>query len=241
MQKQRICSTSDIPDNGMKSYDVEGRKILVVNAGQRFHAYQGLCPHQDVCLDEGYFDGQLLTCHQHLWQWDIRTGDAVGLAEMPLEKYDVEVAGGDVFVVQSSALRAVDMLKDVSDASLRRLEELARPEQHAAGAVIYDVDDPADDIYVLESGRVEFTIGRDDRTRLAGFMLRKGEVFGWAALLEQHPRRIARAVCHEDSVLLRLNGEAVIDVLEADPASGLMVMRRLATLVARHTTGLQNG
>lgn len=241
MQKQRICSTSDIPDNGMKSYDVEGRKILVVNAGQCFHAYQGLCPHQDVCLDEGYFDGQLLTCHQHLWQWDIRTGDAVGLAEMPLEKYDVEVAGGDVFVVQASALRAVNMLKDVSDASLRRLEELARPEQHAAGAVIYDVDDPADDIYVLESGRVEFTIGRDDRTRLAGFMLRKGEVFGWAALLEQHPRRIARAVCHEDSVLLRLNGEAVIDVLEADPASGLMVMRRLATLVARHTTGLQNG
>jgi toluene monooxygenase system ferredoxin subunit len=87
---------------------------------------------------------------------------------------------------------------------------------------------------------VEFTIGRDDRTRLAGFMLRKGEVFGWAALLEQHPRRIARAVCHEDSVLLRLNGEAMLDALEADPISGLMVMRRLATLVARHTTGPQN-
>ena len=62
----------------------------------------------------------------------------------------------------------------------------------------------------------------------------------WAALLEQHPRRIARAVCHEDSVLLRLNGEAMLDALEADPTSGLMVMRRLATLVARHTTGPQN-
>jgi toluene monooxygenase system ferredoxin subunit len=240
MQKQRICSASDVPDNGMKSYDIEGMKILVVNAGECFHAYQGLCPHQDVCLDEGYFDGQLLTCHQHLWQWDIRTGEAVGLAEAPLEKYEVEVSEGEIFVLQSSALKAVDMLKDVSAASLERLEALARREQLSAGAVIYEVDDPADDLYVLESGRVEFTIGRDDRTRLAGFMLRKGEVFGWAALLEQHPRRIARAVCHEDSVLLRLNGEAMLDALEADPTSGLMVMRRLATLVARHTTGPQN-
>ncbi len=241
MQKERICSATDIPDNGMKTYEIKGVKVLVASAGECFYAYQGLCPHQDVCLDEGYFDGSVLTCHQHLWQWDIRTGEAMGLAEAPLEKYEVEVSDGELFVVQSSALKAVEMLKDVPAATLSRLEQLAKREEYDEGTVVYEVDDPTDDLYVLESGRVEFTIGREGRTRLAGFMLRKGEVFGWAALLEQSPRRIAKAICHEKSVLLRINGGAMLEVLESDPASGFVVMRRLSELIARHMSGPQNG
>ena len=55
MNKIRICSARDVPCNGMKSYDTEaGLKVLVANAGDTFYAYQGLCPHQDVCLDEGW-------------------------------------------------------------------------------------------------------------------------------------------------------------------------------------------
>jgi hypothetical protein len=30
---------------------------------------------------DGFFDGKTLTCHQHLWQWDIHSGSAIGLAE----------------------------------------------------------------------------------------------------------------------------------------------------------------
>ena len=81
---------------------------------------------------------------------------------------------------------------------------------------------------------MEFIIGRGDRTSPAGFMLRKGEVFGWAALLQDHPRRIAKAACMEKSMLLRLNGEAVLEVLAAEPASGFLVMRQLSTLITKH-------
>ena len=81
---------------------------------------------------------------------------------------------------------------------------------------------------------MEFLIGRDERTTPAGFMLRKGEVFGWAALLESQPVRIARATCLEKSTLLRINGRGALKVLEADPASGYIVMRRLSSLIARY-------
>jgi toluene monooxygenase system ferredoxin subunit len=87
---------------------------------------------------------------------------------------------------------------------------------------------------VLESGRVEFLIGRDERVSPAGFMLRKGEVFGWAALVENQPRRIAKATCLEPSQLLKINGMQALQVLESDPASGFLVMRRLASLIARY-------
>ena len=41
-------------------------------------------------------------------------------------------------------------------------------------------------------------------------MLRKGEVFGWAALLDNQPRRIARARCLEHSRLLRIDGRQTL-------------------------------
>ena len=68
-------------------------------------------------------------------------------------------------------------------------------------------------------------------------MLKKGEVFGWAALLEGYPARIASARCVEDSSVLRINGSAALGVLEGDPASGFAVMRRLAALIARFLAG----
>jgi toluene monooxygenase system ferredoxin subunit len=235
MKRTRICSASEIPPNGMKSYDTAiGVKVLVVNTGDTFYAYQGQCPHQDVCLDEGFFDGSTLTCHQHLWQWDITTGEAVGLAEAPLERYDLQHEDGEIFVVQSSALKVSELFKGVSDAAIARLDSLARREEHASQSTLYEMGDPADDLYILESGRVEFVIGREDRTSMAGFMLRKGEVFGWAALLEDHPRRIAKAECLEPSTLLRLNGEEVLKVLAEEPMSGYLVMKQLSTLITKH-------
>lgn len=234
MKRIPICKASDIPLNGMKSYDtVLGVKVLIVNSGDAYYGYQGLCPHQDVCLDEGFFDGSTLTCHQHLWQWDITTGAAVGLAEAPLERFEIEHEGGDIYVLQSSALKVSELFKSASDATIARLDALVRREEHEGQSTLYDVGDPADDLYILESGRVEFVIGREDRTSLAGFMLRKGEVFGWAALLEDHPRRIAKAACMEKSTLLRLNGEEVLRVLADDPASGYLVMRELSMLITK--------
>jgi toluene monooxygenase system ferredoxin subunit len=235
MKRIPICKASDIPANGMKSYDTAlGVKVLIANAGDAYYGYQGMCPHQDVCLDEGFFDGATLTCHQHLWQWDITTGEAVGLAEAPLERFVIEHEGGELFVLQSSALKVSELFKGASDAAIARLDALARRETHQSLATLYDVDDPADDLWVLESGRVEFIIGRGERTSPAGFMLRKGEVFGWAALLENHPKRIARAACAETSTLVRLKGEDVLRVLADDPASGYLVMRQLSSLITKH-------
>ncbi|WP_298236389.1 cyclic nucleotide-binding domain-containing protein [uncultured Azohydromonas sp.] len=237
MSRIRLCKAGDVPPQGMKCYDgSDGQKVLVLRSVDGFRAFQGLCPHQDVCLDEGFFDGRTLTCHQHLWQWDASTGEAMGLAEAPLERYALEQVDDELFLVRGSALRASQLFKDVAEPTLHALEALARRECHASPDVIYDVGDPATDIYVLESGRVEFVVGREDRTRRAGFMLRKGEAFGWAALLDDHPVRIARATCMEPSQVLRLDGRHTLELLRSDPVSGFEVMRQLSHLIAYQLT-----
>lgn len=237
MSKKFVCRAEEIPSGGLKEVEVEsGLKVLVANAGGDFYACQAICPHQEVPLCEGLFDGEVLTCHMHLWQWDIRTGAPQGLAESPLQLFDITVEDGVIYLAPPSALDSSELFKGLPRETLTRLQALCQPETHSEGSTLYQVGDPAEDLYILESGRVEFLIGRDERTTPAGFVLRTGEVFGWAALLDGQPSRIARATCLEKSSVLRMNGKEVLKVLESDPASGYLVMRRLAELITRYLT-----
>jgi toluene monooxygenase system ferredoxin subunit len=99
MEKTMVCRTGEVPANGLKECEAEGgRKVLIINAGGEFFAVQATCPHEEVPLCEGIFDGSVLTCHQHLWQWDIRSGEPQGVAEAPLERYEVVLEGDAVCV-----------------------------------------------------------------------------------------------------------------------------------------------
>jgi toluene monooxygenase system ferredoxin subunit len=238
MARRMICRVADVPENGLKQCEAEGGlKLVVANAGGEFFGFQAICPHQEVPLCEGLFDGSTLTCHMHLWQWDVRTGAPLGIAEAPLQRYPLERQGDALYLGgDNTAIEVGELFNGLDAAILEKLAQLAKRESHEAGAVLYRPGDPAEDFFVLESGRVEFQIGRDARVDPAGFMLNKGEVFGWAALLENHPQRIASARAMENSVLLRLNGKQALKLLESDPASGYVVMRRLSGLIARFLT-----
>jgi toluene monooxygenase system ferredoxin subunit len=236
MSKALVCSVADVPENGLKECEAEGGlKLLVANAGGEFYGFQAVCPHQDVPLCEGMFDGSTLTCHMHLWQWDVRTGEPMGLAEAPLQRYPIECEGGNLYLGgESGALDVGELFNGIAKQTIEKLAALARQETHPAGTVLYKPGDPVDDFFVLDSGRVEFLVGRGGREAPGGFMLRKGEVFGWAALLDGYQARIASARCLEASSLLRINGKKALQVLEGDPAAGFVVMRRLAALIARY-------
>jgi toluene monooxygenase system ferredoxin subunit len=234
MAKRMVCRVADVPENTLKECEAEGLKLVVANAGGEFVGFQAMCPHQDVPLCEGLFDGATLTCHMHLWQWDVRTGAPLGIAEAPLQRYPLARDGDALYLGESSALDVGELFNGLAPATLEKLVSLAKKENHPTGAVLYRPGDLAEDFYVLDSGRIEFLIGRGDRAAPGGFMLVKGEVFGWAALLEGTPTRIASARCLEDSSVLRINGRNALRVLEGDPAAGFTVMRRLAALIARY-------
>jgi toluene monooxygenase system ferredoxin subunit len=236
MAKRLVCRVADVPENGLKECEAEGGlKLVVANAGGEFYGFQAVCPHQDVPLCEGLFDGSTLTCHMHLWQWDVRTGAPLGIAEAPLQRYPLAREGDALYMGgEGTALDVGELFNGIAGSTIAALAALARREDHPPGAVLYRPGDPAEDFFVLDSGRVEFLIGRGERTALGGFMLKKGEVFGWAALLDGYPTRIASARCLEASTLLRINGKAALAVLERDLHAGFVVMRRLSALIARY-------
>jgi toluene monooxygenase system ferredoxin subunit len=94
-----ICKITDIPVHGLKQIEAGGRSICVVNAGERFYACQAACPHEGVALCEGAFDGEVLVCLEHLWQWSLAEGgEPRGLAEQPLEMIEIEQKGDALYL-----------------------------------------------------------------------------------------------------------------------------------------------
>ena len=95
---RRVGPAQDVPAAGMKAYTVDGTEILIVHTGQAFVAYQAMCPHEAVPLEAGVHDGCVLTCLEHLWQFDLETGAPMGDAEAGLKAYPLKNEGGELYV-----------------------------------------------------------------------------------------------------------------------------------------------
>ncbi|HEU4368805.1 MAG TPA: Rieske 2Fe-2S domain-containing protein [Methylomirabilota bacterium] len=94
----RVCGAADVPVNGMKEFTVDGVTVLIVNTGDGFAAYQALCPHEAVPLETGVHDGSILTCLEHMWQFDLHTGAPLGDAEVGLKGYRLKEERGDLYI-----------------------------------------------------------------------------------------------------------------------------------------------
>jgi nitrite reductase/ring-hydroxylating ferredoxin subunit/(2Fe-2S) ferredoxin len=94
----RVCRSDEVPANGMKQFSVGGVDVLVVHGGDGFLAYQALCPHETVPLEQGIHDGCVLTCLEHMWQFDLRTGTPMGDAQVGLKGFTLKDERGELYV-----------------------------------------------------------------------------------------------------------------------------------------------
>jgi nitrite reductase/ring-hydroxylating ferredoxin subunit/(2Fe-2S) ferredoxin len=98
----RVCASADIPVNGMKEVSIDGTSVLVVNAGGEFVAFQAMCPHEAIPLADGVCDGSVLTCLEHMWQFDARSGAPMGDAQEGLTKFATKEERGELYVSLSA-------------------------------------------------------------------------------------------------------------------------------------------
>ncbi len=134
----------------------------------------------------------------------------------------------------TEVLHRAELFADVSEDTLAEIAALSERRDFEEGDPIYELGESADDIFVLVSGRVRFTLGVGNRPQSSGSIMTSRMVFGWAALVDYQPRRVATALCLEPSTVLALNGKKLLDVFEKDPRAGFLVMRRIAEMIARN-------
>lgn len=99
MSFTKVCTVDDVWEGEMAPFSVNGHEIvLVCGDGGSIKAFQAMCPHQDISLAEGKFDGKKLICRAHLWQFDAETGKGVNPSDCALAEYPVKLDGDDIFV-----------------------------------------------------------------------------------------------------------------------------------------------
>ena len=105
MSWKKICAVTEVPENALQKYDVDGIEIMIANFGEGYRAFPPRCPHMEepLCESGMLFDG-MLTCSKHLWQWNLKTGEMIGMAEKELLFYDVKQEDGEVYAHIEQAL-----------------------------------------------------------------------------------------------------------------------------------------
>jgi nitrite reductase/ring-hydroxylating ferredoxin subunit/(2Fe-2S) ferredoxin len=92
----RVCAAADVPVNGIKEVAANGVSAVIVNTGTGFVAYQAMCPHEAIPLADGVCDGAVLTCLEHMWQFDVKTGAPMGDAQEGLKGFPVKEEKGEL-------------------------------------------------------------------------------------------------------------------------------------------------
>ena len=129
----------------------------------------------------------------------------------------------------------------LTKSQLERVAQIARMRSFPKDTRIYTVGDAVDDFYVLADGMLRFTLGLGKRDTSAGDIIRRGEVFGWAPLVEGHARRIATAYCLTACEVVAIDGAALNRLMEADSDLGFRLMKKLAVLLTSELVAFAAG
>src|SRR3954467_198824 len=136
----------------------------------------------------------------------------------------------------AALLRETTPFGEASGTLLARIARLARLARYGAGARLYSPNDPADDLFVVASGRVEHVLDPQIGAREAVKRVARGGVFGWTGLLLGQEQRMATVTALEPTQVLRINTEELIRILSSEPQEGEHVMERFVSMIQREFT-----
>lgn len=89
-----LLPTKGFKDGDTQRVSCDGREVFVHRVGKAWHVYDSRCPHQNTNIPQLALQGQVLTCPQHGWQFDIRTGACTAVGDRPLREWPSKAVKG---------------------------------------------------------------------------------------------------------------------------------------------------
>jgi NADPH-dependent 2,4-dienoyl-CoA reductase/sulfur reductase-like enzyme/nitrite reductase/ring-hydroxylating ferredoxin subunit len=94
-----VTALSDLKEGECASYEVEGKRVLVLRTGDQVRALGSVCPHHGAPLEQGLLTDNLLTCSWHTAAFDVESGELRNPPAIEdLAAYEVKIEEGRVLV-----------------------------------------------------------------------------------------------------------------------------------------------
>ena len=136
-------------------------------------------------------------------------------------------------MVTPEMLSQSSLFEGLTEKQLKAIADIAEEASCQHGAVLFWEGDLAEYLYLLLEGEINIFVqlsSRPERVTVSVI----GEPYmpvGWSGLVAPHVYT-ASALCEADCRLVAIDGEALMGVLEDDPALGFVVMRRIAEMLS---------
>ena len=137
-----------------------------------------------------------------------------------------------------SSLRDADVFYNLSPEQLARIAEVCTEQRPAAGAVLFYENEPGDEMYLIARGSVEILVDpamlglETDAQPTVVATLRKGQLFGEMALVDEGLRSATARVAEENTLLLSIRRQDLFALCESDHGLGYCIMRNIAADLA---------
>ncbi|MBI5653855.1 MAG: non-heme iron oxygenase ferredoxin subunit [Chloroflexi bacterium] len=92
-----VAKVSDVQPGALKTFKVNGKRILIANVAGTFFATQDLCTHDNGPLGDGELIGEDVECPRHGARFNVKTGKVTALpAILPIKTFPVKVEGDEI-------------------------------------------------------------------------------------------------------------------------------------------------
>lgn len=127
-------------------------------------------------------------------------------------------------------LRETDLFKGIRSEVMEEIERISIEEEHAKDTVLFEQDEKAERLYILQNGVVDLLIKNGGS--LAYILSEPGEVFGWSSLVASG-HYTASGICVTDARVVRIEREKLEMIMNQHPDDGLKILRQLGSIFSR--------
>ncbi len=137
-------------------------------------------------------------------------------------------------------LESFELLAGLPQDALAEVARLANEERHASGDVLFSEDTPAHKLYLILSGKISLEkrvqLGRTGTARRATTdVAGPWQAIGWSSLVAPYVYT-STGVCLEDTLVLAIPGEGLLQLMARQPAIGYELISRVAAIVRARLT-----